>query len=448
MLGSDRTKYVPLAVGLLACTAATLFWRWYDEGRPKPADDLDEIVVELLPIEKILAGRNAHNPTSVLTWFHGDYAKVMESLRERASKILQANPWLAGRIVTRKGEPILVYKANPDLGGYFDVNEPSSLLARDDPLSQLGGKLADLCVQFGPTSPEWKIVVIPCHKSPTKSFAVIMSMSHALADGHTFYRILNMLLDSEEEIEALNVNRIMETEQQQIAALGGEAEYKFLQQPGFIVNCIYGALHSVFTNTKTVNHIYTVNQEAMEAAKKIAAQEDKHVQFVSTNDVITSWFLQNCRCKHGLMALNFRGKLDGHTESHAGNYENVVFFRADDSASPALIRKSITTGNNSPTFQRRVTVNDPMPNFWTMASGSIAIITNWASFAKPCLIKDCEEDIQVPLYDLAKLIPSTMAIAVIFRAGPKGIAMLIAGPPDKVAGLEKQVPILSSSPLL
>ena len=69
-----------------------------------------------------------------------------------------------------------------------------------------------------------------------------------------------------------------------------------------------------------------------------------------------------------------------------------------------------------------------------MATGSSAIVTNWASFAKPCIINDsCQEEFHMPLYDLSKLLPSTMAIMVIFRAGPRGLGVYYGGSQAKVA---------------
>ncbi|CAB9509811.1 expressed unknown protein [Seminavis robusta] len=456
---SEDQQYHPVAAAVLVCSLATtlLFWA----GKKKHAKaamkaDPNEVVVELLGVEKVLAGGGGgDNATSTLTWFQGDYSQVVDSLRERTGKILELNPWLAGRIEKRKeknGAYALVYstakQASDLLATHFCCHESNELLSRDIPFDQLGAKCSelDLYVKVGPTLPLWRVHVIPCHKDPHQKFAVVVSISHALSDGHTFYRLHNMLLNSKETIEALQVERILTTEQEQIKVMGGEPEQKILQSAGFIVNCVYGVLHSLCTKTKTVGKMHLIHPQGMEEAKKQAAKVNNDVEFVSSNDVITSWFLQNCRCKFGMMALNFRGgRIAGHTETHAGNYENVICYRPQDSATPALIRQSI----QPPIFRRRVTNQEPLPGFWGQASGSFAIATNWASFAKPCFLgTDCHEEFHMPLYDLSKLIPSTMVILVIFRAGPRGLGILYGGSEAKVADLQKAVPFLHSEQLL
>mmetsp|Transcript_52376 Transcript_52376/g.111295 ORF Transcript_52376/g.111295 Transcript_52376/m.111295 type:complete len:208 (+) Transcript_52376:396-1019(+) len=192
------------------------------------------------------------------------------------------------------------------------------------------------------------------------------------------------------------------------------------------------------------SRIYLVDKGGMEDAKKEAvATAGGAAAFISSNDVLTSWFFQNCGCRHRMMAINFRGRLEGHDERHAEIYENVVFYRTDDSASPALIRESLS----GRPFRRRITARSPMPGFFAMAASSNAICSNWASFAKPCdLLQShcgCEEEVQIPLYDVTSLLPCTLAICLVFCAGPRGLAVFVAGSPDKLAGLEKKVPFLN-----
>ena len=77
----------------------------------------------------------------------------------------------------------------------------------------------------------------------------------------------------------------------------------------------------------------------MAQAKKEAAENDG-VPFVSTNDVLASWFLQNTQCDFGMMVFNCRNRLAGHTDLHAGSYLNTLFYQRPDSSAPGLIRQS------------------------------------------------------------------------------------------------------------
>jgi len=429
----NTSKYVPLTATVVVCsiTALLLLKRRRQEKLPKQ----DEVIVDLLPIEKTLAaGFGGDNATSTLTWYRGDYNKVKEILQTRAEEILQANPWLGGRVVKQKGQYVLAYMCplQVHLNSYFQCDLETHM-SRNTPLDKLIVAPPHLLLKNGHTQPLWKITMIPCHEKPETFFAIVFSMSHIIADGATFYKIQNMLTFAE-PITSLIATRITDTRNQQIQAMGGEAEYAVLQSPGFIANCIWGVIQAKLFGYKTESRVYLINKEEMNAAKG-------ETDFVSTNDILTSWFLQNSNCAHGIMSLNFRGRLHGHTDLHAGNYENVIFYQRQDSESPSLIRSSLSQ------FRRVVTNQDPMPSFWNMAKGSVAMSTNWSLFAKPSAIPECREELQVPLYDMNNLLPSTMAIMFIFRAGPHGLAILVAGTPDKLARLE-DAPFLSRARLL
>mmetsp|Transcript_587 Transcript_587/g.1101 ORF Transcript_587/g.1101 Transcript_587/m.1101 type:complete len:446 (-) Transcript_587:1136-2473(-) len=436
----ERTIYISFAATAGICSLVSLYWLHQSQKKDDHIpNDAGTIKVDLLSIEKTLAGGGGgDNAMSTLTWFLGDCEKATGMLQKRADLILDANPWLAGRVRKYNGEYTLIYPKVASVDDYFMVKP--NLLSREIPLQELGAKLADHLLKTGPTEPLWKVSIYPCSSS-TNRFAVVVSMSHVVGDGATFFRIQNMLLNQSNSIESLELTRIHTTEEQQIEALGGKEEYGVLSSTGFIVNCIGGVLRAVWNKKRygAISRIYLVDKEGMEKVKRDAvAGKSTTPAFVSSNDVLTSWFLQNCNCQHGFMALNFRGRLEGHTDHHAGNYENVIFYRKEDSGSPILIRKSIL----SDVYKRQVTTDEPMPSFYEMATSTNAICTNWASFSSLCQLEGCEDEIQIPLYNVAALLPSTMAIGLVFRAGPKGLAVFVAGSADKLEGLENPVPFL------
>lgn len=440
----DRSNYLPIATATAAaCSLAAVYWHQKknknDSLRP------DEVKADLLEIEQTLAGGGGgDNAMSSLTWFKGDTTAATLLLKERAQTLLEANPWLAGRVRKHEGKHALIYTETPqNANEYFHV--VPNLISRDVPLSQLGIDLKDYLLKTGATEPLWRVAIYPCAKNPTNQFAVVVTLSHVIGDGHTFYKLQNMLFGST-EMESLVVERNFETKQQQIKAMGGAAEQRILSSGGFLVNVIAGVLQAAVQKSKykASSRIYLLDPEGMAKAKQ-EALKDTNTKFVSSNDVLTSWFFQNCNCVHGFMALNFRGRLENHTDRQAGNYENVVFYRRPDSAHPALLRQSIS----GQVYRRQITSDIPMPGFWEMARGAnIAICTNWASFALPCKLEGCEEEIQIPLYNVSALLPSTMAVGIVFRAGPKGLAVLVAGSPDKLKGLEAKVPFLKPEELV
>lgn len=425
--------------------------------------DNNEVVVQLLSIEQVLAmGGGGDNAMSTFTWFKrsssegGDddiFENTKRMLQHRFYQIIKSNTWMIGRILKRHGEHSLVFPeqlwsdANDDaMSEYFKEDHDS--VSRDTPYDQIGSKLSHLMLKTGPKEPLCRVTILPSSEQQ-KHCAVLFSMSHVIADGATFFKINNMLLNFKENIISLDPQRIMTSEQQQIEVMGGESEYKILQSGGFIANMVKGVLATaVKPSQKASARFYLVNQEGMKKEKE-KYQDDKKKKFVSTNDVLSSWFFQNSTCQHGLMAINWRGRLPGHTHLHAGNYENVLFYRREDSKTPDLIRKSLAPDkyDQKQLYRRQVTHEEPMPGFWGIANGSVALASNWSSFAKACSIPGWEEDIQIPVYDISKLPPSTLAIMLIFRAGPHGMGVFVAGSPDKLAELHNDVTFLSNEPL-
>lgn len=440
-MSMSTSKSRPLiATVVVACSIATMMLlRRRKCSKIDTVSNNDNFIsIQLLPIEQTLAmGGGGDNAMSTLTWFQGNLEKTILLLQERCRAILEQNPWLGGRVVKQKGTYVLRYSpTNLNLEEYFQVISTTSL-SQDTPIHELGSHLKHLLLKNGPTQPLWKVTVIPS-KDNQLFIALVFTISHVIADGATFYKIQNMLTFAE-PIEPLTVERIATTQQQeqQVERMGGEAEYSLLSSIPFVLNCIGGVLKALTIGPKATTRTFLVDTEGMRIAKQEAATLGS-VEFVSTNDVLTSWFLQQSGCTHGCMAVNFRGRLAGPTEHHAGNYENVIFYRSPDSSSPSLIRKSIS---NSTTLKRTVTNDEPIC-FLEIVFGSTALATNWSSFSLPPKIPNCTEELHLPLYDMASLLPTTMATMTIFRlSGDRNLAIMVAGTPDKLE-LLKNVPFL------
>lgn len=426
-----------LLVGSIAAavaTVATIVWKTTGSRRA-PKDD-NEVEVELLDIEKMLyMDIGGEAAISTITWFRGDCQHAASIVRAKTQNLLEANRWLTGHVTSSK----LVYNPNKliNMEEYFQCLAPEkSSLARDTALDQLGVNSSALLVLHGPGQSLFKVSIVPCSKNPSAHFAVVVSISHIVADGYTFYALHGMLLGG--KVEPMVVKRIYDTRQQQIAAMG-KHEYSVTSSAGFIVNNIVGVIYSKLFGVKVHSHYRCVllDTDAMAEAKSAIAPT-KEVPFCSTNDILTSWYLQNSG-KHGFMAINWRDRLPGHTQNHAGNYDNFLFFYKEDSSTPGLIRQALN-------FFQRVVTSPRMPTFWEMATGSNAIATNWSSFAQPNVIDGCEEELHLPIHIIASILPCTMSILCIFRAGPQGLALFLAGTEEQMAGLQNS-PFLSKKPI-
>mmetsp|Transcript_23721 Transcript_23721/g.23989 ORF Transcript_23721/g.23989 Transcript_23721/m.23989 type:complete len:252 (-) Transcript_23721:1679-2434(-) len=204
--------------------------------------------------------------------------------------------------------------------------------------------------------------------------------------------------------------RITESKNIQIEIMG-VAEENFLTSFSFTLVNILGMMMNQWQGRVPVEYAF-IDPMHVEALKTISAnQEEAGVPYVSTNDVLTSHIISNSNSTYGMMAINWRHRLMGHTTLHAGNYENPILYRKEDASSPALIRKSLDS------YQRVVTRTTTFPSWWEVATTTFTCVTNWSTFAKPTVLGGCVEEVHFPLI-LAEALPShRLRMFVIFRSG-------------------------------
>ena len=162
---------------------------------------------------------------SSLTWFEGDANSAVEVIRPRIKEILHANPWLLGSL--RGSSPMrLEYNANIEpttsdidtVFQFFSLQDTSSLpdvtgkLKYGMHLTELNQvtQLYDLVLEpskhlVNTNKPLFKISLIP-ESNEFKRFALVVSLSHRIADGATFYNLYQML-DPTSEIHTIDPTR-------------------------------------------------------------------------------------------------------------------------------------------------------------------------------------------------------------------------------------------------
>jgi hypothetical protein len=243
------------------------------------------------------------------------------------------------------------------------------------------------------------------------------------------------MLMGTDQVRPLDIERMESSSSQQDQAMGKHDQV--FHRVGFILSMIKGLLYAKLIQPwmgkeyQTQTRFMYVNMEKLSHMKKEQAVKD-NVPFVSSNDVLTSWFLQNANdCHIGQMAINLRNRLEGHTSNNAGNYENGIFYRREDSARPALIRQSISDPTN---LKRVVTAND-VPSTFELATNNVAIVTSWASFGAGDKVNlpGVTELLHMPLVDMFS--PPSVCLCIIFRAQPKQLAIMLISTPDKVVNL-------------
>eukprot|EP00179_Madagascaria_erythrocladioides_P006237 CAMPEP_0198323404 /NCGR_PEP_ID=MMETSP1450-20131203/11656_1 /TAXON_ID=753684 ORGANISM="Madagascaria erythrocladiodes, Strain CCMP3234" /NCGR_SAMPLE_ID=MMETSP1450 /ASSEMBLY_ACC=CAM_ASM_001115 /LENGTH=398 /DNA_ID=CAMNT_0044027101 /DNA_START=133 /DNA_END=1329 /DNA_ORIENTATION=+ len=306
-------------------------------------------------------------------------------LRQRVRDIVKLNPWLAGRLVAKK-KLVLTYSDQPGPDDrIFTVAEDAcldvgaSFEQANAAVSSYLVKRGNYCV--GTDEPLFKVVLIPnIPGSPTQQFGIVVSMNHIIGDGHTYYRIFGMLSDREKPYP-LNPERFPGLRAESAELLGAPASV-------FTIPSInIGLLRRMITRK---NHKCIVKFINMDEVKRIKKEHqldgDPEVPFISTNDIISAWFLSEARADHGLMAINMRNRIPSVSDCDAGNYENMLSYAAgDQSYSPADVRRSLMQPGRQ------------LPSTWSAIFGRSVVISSWATLDRSVHFEGCRQTVHVPL---------------------------------------------------
>lgn len=271
-----------------------------------------QISVPLLDVEASYISLEA---ISTITFFRGDCN--LQQLRGRVRKILILNPWLQGRLIRHNEKIHLLYSNEPIYDNFFVVRQ-ENWFNLEMPYnnivsitSALVVKPGNLCV--GTLEPLFKVTAV-C--TGEKTFALIVSLSHVIADGHTFYKLYGMLSHNSIPI-ALEVNRFHEF-RTSVHKLMGDDTSSYLASPGFLVsaarNIVFGGASNITLNKIDLKWI----QAQKDDYKHLNEKNDSH--FISTNDILTSWFFNICGSNVGIIPINFRHRYKSCYTKHDLSY--------------------------------------------------------------------------------------------------------------------------------
>jgi len=173
------------------------------------------------------------------------------------------------------------------------------------------------------------------------------------------------------------------------------------------------------------------------AKEKVRAKQEEQVPFVSSNDVLTSWFFRKMNSDIHLMVANFRSRqpsILNLSEEQVGNYEANLPYFPGDVETPALIRQSIRGADGEFRAKRSASPETEIPSAWKLLRNRVSIITNWATFYCDLVLQDdAQEDsesalepkLHFPVMEPDGIITSVWNNAIIFRPRAGGLAMLM-----------------------
>eukprot|EP01051_Picozoa_sp_SAG22_P019355 SAG22_NODE_3548_length_1649_cov_3.999355_2_plen_211_part_00 len=149
-------------------------------------------------------------------------------------------------------------------------------------------------------------------------FALVFSVCHSAADGHTCYLLLSML-STGAAVTAVTAERKHDFDRQVVEATGAAEHVWSTSLP---VNCnILCAFIGCWGQGESVALSFLVDPSKVAAVK--AATPWPAAAYVSTNDILTSHFSNSIDVSTLQMAVNLRGRVPGPGLMDAGNYETV-----------------------------------------------------------------------------------------------------------------------------
>jgi hypothetical protein len=355
-------------------------------------------------------------------------------LKRKLADILRKNPWLCGRLLKNATDGL--HLAYP---GEFNTAEAINKLIKEHlqvvvdfempeniPYDELMKLVDHFQVQKGnncinkPYALLFRVTLLKL--KGRNEIALIVSMSHVIADGYTYYKVLNMF-DKDAKVTALKAER-SDQYLPGVTKLVGKPMIDWVHSPLVLA----GLLGCALVRSAMKVHIVRVDNAWLAAQKADFLSEKSYtskakVPFVSTNDILTAWHCRISGCDIALMSLNARNRVPSFTDDMAGNYETSVMYNTpEDCHSASAIRASLDTYRNA---------SGTVPGVVKTLAWNTTIVTNWSTFYKAVDISDahnkapCEYLRHLPIADASDLAVWREG-AVVFKLDATHTGLLVA----------------------
>lgn len=328
-------------------------------------------------------------------------------LEGRVQDILESNPWVAGVLKTnpKDGKLALWFPDQPNWTKHFQVikveDAPSLLRTSLDFTVKVGSEVANTA------QPLCQITAIT---EPTRQRWILqMSMSHAVADSHTFYAIHGML-DARSDVCPMEFERV---EFNPLTCLKAPLHWKWL----FFSCCRLLWLLNPWPkrNEKPVIELRYVKEGWLQRWKS-QHDPDLDAPHVSANDLLASWFFSVTQPACGFIPINMRDRMPGLGVQHAGLYTTMLIFYPEEYKRAANIRRAVT---------RLCPACMPDASRQAPGRGSCCgAVTAWHMFYRDVNLPGCKQLSHFPVTSVWKDYPAMRCpFALIFRPEADRLAM-------------------------
>jgi len=383
-------------------------------------------------------------PVTTVTLYEG--IAPVEFLRSRIARMLAINPWLTSRIVKKNaadGVAALTYSKSLDVESA--VEQHLSIYEHGEVGLSLGMSYEEIvgcllpvqCARSKPATDEdevlFKVAVVPI-EAETGAFALVVSMNHTLGDGHTYYKLYNML-GVDAQTEELDPVRVAGFEEAKTDIIGKE-ETAMFTSAGLSFGIVGTYLGAKLRGRGPQNVCVHEVESAWVTKEKDRSGQEAQVPFVSSNDVLTSWFFREMKSDMNIMVANLRSRRPAVlnlSDAHVGTYEANLPYFPGDIESPALIRQSIQDTEGTFRAKRAGSPVTKIPSSLKLLRNRTSIVTNWASFyCDVNLQKDphgnnestLRPKLHFPIMEPDGIITSVWNNAIIFRPRAGELGML------------------------
>jgi hypothetical protein len=357
--------------------------------------------------------------TSTINYYIDDNIPY-DYIQSKVNNIIDKNPWLGGVLVKHANNSVSIDYENVPRHNIFThdasvmMDETLSYETIVSATSQYLVKCGNECLNTNESL--FKVTLL----RSTTGYALIVSLSHILGDGHTFYQIYSML--DKDIIPFSLIETRSNTYLESLPKYFDINELNWLGSKAFVIGTTFTSIFKKKPNIilKYINTNWIQTQKNNNITNNTSCNINNHNingSFITTNDIITSWFFTLCQSDYAFMAINMRNRIDNLTLLHAGNYENIILYNKEDFGTPQLIHSSIhsntstTIGNNSnkdedithPQYKRAIT--NHVPSFYATCKCNCSLITNWCSLYKHInLSENSIQKLHLPLYSVHSMV--------------------------------------------
>lgn len=377
--------------------------------------------IKLLELDSLLS----RDTISTLTFYNGNASSIDTFLKQRVYDIIELNPWLLGSVRNDFGSSDLnLTYSNDSIENEFKLKR-TFVITEDSQLNE--------CVDYDDIAMRIKNLNILINEdivnrkdeslfrvgliriSSTK-FAILFSFHHIIGDTHTLYQLFGMLSERSkpraliiDRVDALNFNAMKDE-------LNATRELSHWAKPSLILKL---ELKHLFCKYYT-GTMHSVDLNAIEEVK-LEYKKQSPDDYISTNDILTSWYFNNFKIDVGVMPVNCRGRFPALTQDHAGNYLYCLICQKNNFDNPSKVRESMKSLNRMNSDVQLKSSSPFVSSFQCTVSGKkFGLLTSWVSLYMDVELSDCNQILHLPIY----VKQNVMRFGVLFRAKKDEIKIL------------------------